>query len=208
MLGWLRRSLQLAAQIRDVGFDDVGVVFPVVVVEMLQQLPLRDDHPRPVNQVLQDAILRGRQIDRLPERRTVCSSVFTSRSGETQDGVGDAFAAADERLGPGDQFAQVEGFAEVVVGAGVEQGDDGAGLGLGGQDEHRALRSPRARTFFSTLRPSSPGQHEVEDEQVIAAVFCQVEAGEAVFGAVDREVGTLAQGGRHVLCQPHLVFDQ
>ena len=66
MLGsWLGR-FELAAQIRDVGFDHIGVMFPVVVVEMLQQLSFRHDDAGPMDQVFEDVVLRRRKIHRNP----------------------------------------------------------------------------------------------------------------------------------------------
>ena len=55
--------VELAAEVGDVGFDDVGVMLPVVVVEMLEQFFAGDDDARAVDEVLEDAVLGGREIE-------------------------------------------------------------------------------------------------------------------------------------------------
>ena len=105
--------------------DDVGVMLPVVVVEVLEQFTLADDFARVVDEVFEDAVLGGRQVD---ERAGAANRLLQRvqldiESGER--GVGGALAAADEGLGAGDELAQIEGLGQVVVGPGVEQFDDG-----------------------------------------------------------------------------------
>ncbi len=119
-------AFELFAQVGDVGLDDVGVVLPVVVVEVLQQLALADDGAGTVHQVFEDAVFGGREID---EDAVAADGLLQGVHFEAEGGEGGvrrALAAADECLGAGDQLAQVEGLGQVVVGPGVEQLDDGA----------------------------------------------------------------------------------
>ena len=121
--------------------------------------------------------------------------------------MGRAFAAADEGLGAGNEFAEVEGLGEVVVCAGVEQLNDGAGAVFGGEDEHRggvfagtqAAQNAEAVEF---------GQHEIENDEIVDAIAGGVVAGLAVRGPIDREAGAVAQGGSEVFRQPNFVFHQ
>ena len=71
-----------------------------------------------------------------------------------KDGVADAFTATDQSLGAGNQLSKIEGFAEIVVGASVEQLDDRC-LGIdGSENQYRGFRSPRARMCRSTSAPA------------------------------------------------------
>src|SRR5580698_6306826 len=54
--------IQLASQVRDVSLDDVGVMGPIVVIEVLQQLLLRYQGPWPVHEVFKDAVLGSREV--------------------------------------------------------------------------------------------------------------------------------------------------
>src|SRR5712691_11942682 len=53
--------VQLAAEAGDIYFDDVAKFFPVVVVQVLEQLGFGDHYPRPMRQILKHAILDGRE---------------------------------------------------------------------------------------------------------------------------------------------------
>jgi hypothetical protein len=177
-----------------VGLDDVGVVFPVEVVEVLEQLLLADDDARAVHEVFEDVVLGGREID---EDAGAVDGLFESIEGDAESvecGVGSAFAAADEGLGAGDELAEVEGLAEVVVGAGVEELDDGAGAFAGGEDEDRGCVLAGADAL-EEAEAVEAGKHEVEDDEVVAEVAGKVVAGEAVGGPVDGEAGAVAEGG-------------
>jgi len=57
-------GIEFFAEVGDVGLDDVGVVFPVEVVEVLEQLLLVDDDARAVHEVLEDVVLSGREVDK------------------------------------------------------------------------------------------------------------------------------------------------
>ena len=115
-------------------------------------------------------------------------------------------AAADERLGAGEQFAQVEGLGEVVVGTGVEQFDDLRAFVPGSQDQDRSHVFAAAHLTHDTEAVET-GQHEVEQKEVVVAVFGERDAIKAIFGAVDREAATLAQGLGDVIGEANLIFD-
>jgi hypothetical protein len=88
-----------------------------------------------VHEVLEDVVLGGRKID---EDAGAVDGLFERIEGDAEgveSGVGSALAAADERFGAGDELAEVEGLGEVVVCAGIEELDDGAGAFAGGEDE-------------------------------------------------------------------------
>src|ERR1035441_8263114 len=96
-------------------------MLPVEVVEVFKQLLLADDGARTMDEILEDAVLGGRQFDRdaVAADRLFQGVDRESESGER--GVGGAFAAADKRFSAGDELAQIEGFRKIVVRAGIEQ---------------------------------------------------------------------------------------
>jgi hypothetical protein len=128
-------------------------------------------------------------------------------SGEAQQRVGYPLAATDEGLRTGDELSQIEGLGEVVVGAGVEQINDGGGLAAGGQDQHRGL-IPRGAQLLQQGAAVEQGQHQIEHNQVVAAILGEGHAQHAIGRMIDGKSRPLAQGRRDILRQPGLVLDQ
>jgi hypothetical protein len=200
-------SIELAAQVGDVGLDDVGVMFPIEVVEMLEEFLLANDNARAVHEVLEDVVLGGREVD---EDAGTMNGLFQRIEGDAEgveSGVGRALAAADEGFGAGDEFAEVEGLGEVVVCAGVEELDDGAGAFAGGEDEDggRVLAGADA---LKEAEAVETGKHEVEDDEVVAEVAGAVVACETVGGPVDSEAGAVAEGGGEIFGEADFIFDE
>ena len=149
------RGIELFAQVGDVGLDDVGVVLPVVVVEVLEQFALADDYARAVDEVFEDAVFGGREVDEDAGAADGLLQRVDLHTESVERGVRRAFAAADEGLGAGDELAEVEGLGQVVVGAGVEQLNDGVAPSLAVR-MRTGVASWRARRR-SRPRPSSLG---------------------------------------------------
>ncbi len=111
-------------------------------------------------QVFEDVVFSGREID---ERAAAVHGLLKRIEFDVErieGGVGRAFAAANECLGARDEFAEVEGFGEVVVRAGVEQFDDGVLAFFGGEDEDgsgvfastHAAKQARGRRGWGSMR--------------------------------------------------------
>ena len=95
----LFRFGQFPAQIGDMHFNHVGVMFPVEIVKVFEQLLFGDDNAWPMHEVLENAKLRGR-------KRNGCLALgyglFQSIQFDVADakhGVRHAFAATDEGFG-------------------------------------------------------------------------------------------------------------
>ena len=73
--------------------------------------------------------------------------------------------AAQQRLDAREQHARLHGLHDVIVGAHLEAQHLVDVLALGGEDEDRHA-SRGARSSRQIVRPSLPGQHEVEDHQL------------------------------------------
>jgi len=76
--------------------------------------------------------------------------------------------AAQHRVDPGQQFARVEGFCEIVVGAHLEAKDAVDIFAARGQHDDRRLRF--GADFSAQAQAVLAGQHDVEDQQIDAVV--------------------------------------
>ena len=189
------------------GLDDVGVMLPVVVVQMLEKFLLADDFARVVEEVFENVVFGGREVD---EDASAMDGLFQGVELDVKGfkgGVGSALTAADENFGAGDEFAEVEWFGKVVVCAGVKELDDGVLAFFGREDEDRggvfagahAAKEAEAVEF---------GEHEVEDDEVVAEIAGCVIACFAIGGPVDGKAWTIAEGGREVVGETNFVFNE
>ena len=95
-------------------------------------------------------------------------------------------ASAQQRIDAQQQFAQVERLGQVVVGLQFESADAILVIGAGTEHEHRSKVAAPAQ-FFEHLEAVLARQHDVEDQQVDAALrhaFERARAGQHVFGVV------------------------
>ena len=154
-------AVELAAEVGDVSLDDVGVMLPVVVVEVLEQFFAGDDDAGSMHEVFEDAVFGGGEIDGTAIANNDLLERVEFDAGVAKDRMGCAFSTADEGFDASHEFAEVEGLAEVVVGSGVEQLDDGAGAFAGGEDKDRGCvvaRSKAAKQGLSALA----GKQEIQ----------------------------------------------
>ena len=174
--------------------NDVRVVLPIEVVEVFEQFALADDDPRPVHQIFKNAVLDGREVNQhaLALHRLLQRIDFQAQSGQR---------------GMGCQLAQVEGLGKVVVGPGVEQLHNGLRALLRRQHQHRRGVLAAAQAL-QNAQAVELGQHQVEDDEVVAEVLGKLVADQAVLGPIHRETGAVAQGRGQVVGQPHLIFHQ
>ena len=120
--------------------------------------------------------------------------------------IGLAVGAAQQRLDAQVQFFGVEGFGQVIVGAGLEAFD---ALGPGtarGEDQHRRRQAGGA-PLRQHVKPRQTRQAEVEDDQVIgfaAALIHRV----ATVGQPVHGVTLAIEAGHQFVGQRHVVFHQ
>jgi hypothetical protein len=65
---------------------------------------------------------------------------------------------------PGDQLLRLEGLGDVVVGAGLQSGDDVVGVGAGGEHDDRDAGDPPHLT--ADVDPVAPGEHEIQQDEI------------------------------------------
>ncbi len=200
-------GVEFFTQVRHVRLDHVGVMLPVVVVEVLEEFLLADDLAGMVQQVFENVVLGGREID---ERAVAVHGLLQGIEVDAERvecGMGCALAAADEGFGAGEEFAEVEGLGEVVVCAGVEQLDDGVLALFRGEDEDGGRIFAGAHAAQDAVAVEL-GQHQVEDHEVVAEIARSVVAGLAIGGPVDGKARAVAQGGSKIVGQPDFIFDE
>src|SRR5436190_12877368 len=98
-----------------------------------------------------------------PPRSLRCSHSSLLEISEAHDLNGRGSAAAQERIGACDQFAELEGFGDVIVGAEIESEDDVLLLALGREHDDGHVESVAAHDAadFVTIYLR---QHDVEED--------------------------------------------
>ena len=189
------------------GFDDVGVMLPVVVVEVFEEFLLADDFARMVKQVFEDVVLGGREVDEHASAMDGLLERIELDIESVEGGMGGSFATADEGLGAGEEFAEVEGFGEIVVRTGVEELDDSVLAFFCSEDENGGGIFAGAHAAEEAVAVEL-GEHEVENDEVVTEIGCSVVAGFTVRGPIDGKTGSVAEGGGEIVGKPNFVFNE
>ena len=122
--------------------------------------------------------------------------------------LGDVLTAAgpaERGPDPGDQLGQVEGLADVVVGAGLEPDHDVHRVGPGREHHDRDGRG--LPDLAADLVAVEPRQHDVEEDEVERVGPEAVEALDAVGGGRDLEAGR-TQPDRGHLADRRVILDE
>ena len=109
--------------------------------------------------------------------------------------MGRAQRAAAQRQQARSEFLDEERFRQVVVGAEFQPGEAVAELGARRQQDNRR-RDVLAAQRLEHRQTVATRQHDVEHDQVVPALFDQLEAAMAVLAVLDDET-TLPQAGAH-----------
>ena len=125
---------------------------------------------------------------------------------DAQDRVLDLMAAADQRPQAGQQFFQLKGFGQIIVGTEVEALDLVFGGVLGGQNEHMGFYA-RLAPFLEDRQAIYFGQHQIEDDCVVVGRAALIFADFAIFGSIDGKT-LLFQTPLEGLEERLVIFDQ
>jgi hypothetical protein len=123
-----------------------------------------------------------------------------------QDRIFHVMAAADQDAQPRQQLFKLERLGQVIVGPGIQAQDlvvDGVARR---QDEHVRLE-PRLAPVAQERHAVDLGEHQVENDDVVAGGAGLVVALLAVLGGVDGEA-FFFQAAAQGLCQRLVIFDQ
>src|SRR3984885_390593 len=199
-------AVQLSSQVRNMSFDDIGMMLPVEVVQMFEQLLLRNDGARPMNKVFENPVFRRRKIENpAPAANRLLHSIqFQVRN--RQHRVRGTFRAPNEGFNSSQKLAQIKGLAEIVIGSRIQQVHDRLFTFLCGENENGSMKLPPPQVLEDALTTLT-GKHQVEHDCVILSLLGKVRPFLSVSRMVDRQSG-FPQCRDDVLCQPSLVFDQ
>ena len=147
----------------------------------------------------------ARQLDRhIVDRDPARAGVEPDRA-DRQIARGVAGGAPQKRPHARQHFLHMEGFGDIVVGAGVNALDLVAPSIAGGQDQDRHRASGLA-PGFEDRDPVAFGQADVEHDRVVRLGVAAKPAFLAVERAVDR-IARRLEGGGHLTVQIPIVLD-
>ena len=151
---------------------------------MLQEVGPRQHLAGPAHELLEDGELLGRQGDRRVAPAHVPGGRVEEEVADGQHGGPGAERAPGQRPQPGEEFSELEGLGEVVVGPGVEAKDPVVDPVAGRQQQHRGppALGPQGA---ADLEAVGLGDHGVEDDGVEVELPGRPERLGAVAGHVD-----------------------
>ena len=130
-------QVDLAAEVGDVGLDDVAVAVEVVVPHVVEDLGLREHPPGVHHEVAQQLELRGRQRHRrAAPPDLVAVLVELQVAGDEAGHLGGALGATQHRADARHHLLEAEGLGHVVVAADREPHDLVLVGVLGGEEDH------------------------------------------------------------------------
>src|SRR5437764_10571425 len=111
------QRVKLLAQVADVGLEDVGIAFEVVLPHVLEDLHLGEDPAGIEHEVAQEVELGRGQVHEHPAPPDLTGVLVENEVGELElgAGVGLALGAAQDGPSPGDELLEAEGLGDVVV---------------------------------------------------------------------------------------------
>ena len=126
--------------------------------------------------------------------------------GAAEDGRGLAALAAQHGAHAGQQFADLEGLEDVVIGAGVQSGDAVVQGVAGGDDEHRQ-GGGLAADAAQYLQAVAAGQAEVQQDEVVVLGAQGREGAVAILHPVGCP-GGIVQGAVDGVADHGVIFDE
>lgn len=187
--------------------DDVGIAFGLAVVQMLGQVPLGQDLAGVQHEIAQQAEFGGGQVDVGAVQAHALALLVQAQPGGLQLAlVGQPMGAAQQGLDAQGQLFRMERLGQVVVGTGLEP-IDAFGPGTArGEDQHRS-RESQPTPLLEYLQAGTPGQAEVEDDQVVGFAGALHRRVAAVGQPVHR-VALAGQAGHQFVGQGNVILNQ
>ena len=180
----LAGAVDLAPEVADVDVHDIALGVEVEPHTCSASMGRVRTRPTLRRKYSRRAYSRAVSVMRRAPRRTSRVAGSRVRSSRRSTGARAALAAAEERPHPRQQLVERKRLGEVVVGALVEPGHlVGHGI-AGGEEQHRRLHA-RGPGRFEDPEAVEPGQHHVEDHEVVRRTAGQkIECG----GAIGRQL--------------------
>ena len=151
-----------------------------VALEGVHDLVARQHAARGARQHYQQVELVRREVARLAGQPRLAGGQINDQTTKLELVLGRGLGrrAAQQSLEPGQQLARLERLGQVVVGADL-QADD-AVHGFAARREHQQRQAARAgfgAQLAREVQPVAVGQHQVQQQRVVAAVAQQVAPG-------------------------------
>lgn len=192
------------AQVGDVDVEEIGEGELVFVEEVFVEGGAADDFAAMEHEVFEQGVFAGGEGNFFGVAGDAFGGGVELKIADSVGGAGLAGGATDEGAEAGEEFVEIEGFGEVVVGTLVEA-FDAIGHGISG-GEHEDGGGDAGAESGEDLPAVESGEHDVEDDGVVLMVGGFVESFLAVAGGVDGIV-FFTQGGGEAALEEGVVFD-
>ncbi len=113
----------------------------------------------------EEAIFAGGQLDGGAAAEGLAGGGVKTEIGDAQDGGAVVGAAPGEGADAGEQLLQLEGFGQIIVGAGVEALDAFVDFAAGGEEQDGSELAAVAQ-LAEDAEAIAAGEHDVEDQAV------------------------------------------
>src|SRR5690349_8166420 len=185
-------GLDLGPEPPDRDVDEARVAEIVVAPDPVEELVAGQDLAGSLGELYEEVELRPGERDVLAVPADGATREVDREAAEVERRrpVGSGVTArppAERRADAGDQLGHLERLLDVVVGARLQPHHDVDRVAAGRQHHDRGRRF--AADLAADLETVHPGQHDVEQDQVVAAAPESLEAGETVASRVDLEAG-------------------
>ena len=184
--------------------------FQWVALQRVHDLVARQHPPGAVCQHAEQLELVAGQVARRATHSCLARPQVDLEPAEHQHLVGQHLRsrAPQQRLHAGEQFARLERFAQVVVGADLQAHDAVGGLTARCQHQQRQpSRAGLGAQFAREVQAVTVGQHQVEQQCVVMGLFQAVTTGGQRAGGVDFKTAAAQVVADHV-GQAHVVVNQ
>jgi hypothetical protein len=178
--------VDLFAEALDIDVDEVGAGIEVVVPDVFADLDATEDAAGGAHEVFEEGELAGGELD-------AGGFAFYLAGCEVEDEVihaknvgGVAGGAADDGVDAGDEFFDVKGFGQVIIGAEVEAFDAFIEAGARGEEDDGDGISLFAESAEDTESVAA-GKHDIEDDEVVGGGGGDGVGVVAIAGGVDGE---------------------
>jgi len=196
---------QLLAHAADKDLDRVRIAIEVLIVEMLDEFGAGHHAPFVVHEVGEQPVFMGGELDRIAVDADAAGARVEPDRPAGQFALGVPGGAAQQGADAGEDFLEMEGLGDIIVGAGVEPLDLVAPAIARRQDQdgHGAAGAPPRLQHGDAVQFR---QADVEDDRVVGLVLAEIMAFLAVKGAVD-DVAGIGESRRQLTIKIRIVLD-
>jgi NADPH-dependent 2,4-dienoyl-CoA reductase/sulfur reductase-like enzyme len=195
----------LSPQDADEHLDRIRIPLVILAVDLLGQLGARDDAAGMVHQIVEHLVLIGRQLHRRAVDGDLARGRVQAQVADFDGGRRVLGLAAHIGAHAREQFAHVEGFGDVVIGAEIEALDLLAPAVAGREDQHRH-GAPVLAPRLQHREPVNLRQAEVEDGQIVRLGLAKELAVLAIVGGID-SIARIRERSAELLTQVLVVLD-